>query len=466
MSYPVHPILLIDDETYFLHSAAMTLKSAGIGNVRSCSDSRKALGTLEEMEYSAILLDVMMPHISGDNIFAEIRSRYPELPVIMLTAINEVETAVDFLKAGAFDYLVKPVDDARLINTLRRAIEYRQMSSENTLLKEYLLSGELKNPAVFESIITVSEQLTAVFKYIEAIGNTPFPVLITGETGVGKERIARAIHDVSHRDGEFVAVNVAGLDDNLFSDTLFGHRKGAFTGADSDRKGLIDRAYNGTLFLDEIGDLKMESQVKLLRLLQEGTFYALGADTARVSDARIVVATHQDLAQRQQEETFRADLYYRLSTHHIKISPLRERPEDIRPLVEHFLQIAAKKLDRKRPSAPPELFILLQNYPFPGNVRELEAMVFDAVSRHEAGVISLKTFRDRIGNSAENPLPASKQGEQLQFPLVLPTLKEIDALLIAEALKRADGNQTIAAQLLGLTRKALSNRLARLDKNK
>ena len=324
MTFPANPVLLIDDEKYFLQSATMTLKSSGIGNVRTCSDSREAMNCLESATYSAVLLDVMMPHVSGETILAEIRSRYPQLPVIILTAINEVETAVEFLKIGAFDYLVKPIDDARLVNTLRRAIEYSQMSSENSLLKEYLLSGELKNPDVFQSIITGSDQMTSVFKYIEAIGKTPFPVLITGETGVGKELVARAIHEVSGREGEFVAVNVAGLDDNLFSDTLFGHRKGAFTGAASDRRGLIDKAYGGTLFLDEIGDLKMESQVKLLRLLQEGTFYALGSDTARVSDARIIVATHQDLAKRQQEDSFRADLYYRLSTHHIKIPALRE----------------------------------------------------------------------------------------------------------------------------------------------
>jgi len=463
MTFPANPVLLIDDEKYFLQSATMTLKSSGISNVRTCSDSREAMTCLESATYSAVLLDVMMPHVSGETILAEIRSRYPQLPVIILTAINEVETAVEFLKTGAFDYLVKPIDDTRLVNTLRRAIEYSQMSSENSLLKEYLLSGELKNPDAFQSIITGSDQIKSVFKYIEAIGKTPFPVLITGETGVGKELIARAIHDVSGRDGEFVAVNVAGLDDTLFSDTLFGHRKGAFTGAENDRRGLIDKAYGGTLFLDEIGDLKMESQVKLLRLLQEGTFYALGSDTARVSDARIIVATHQDLAKRQKEDSFRADLYYRLSTHHIKIPPLRDRIEDIRPLTDHFLQIASQKLDRKQPTVPPELYTLLQTYPFPGNVRELEAMVFDAVSRHDSGVLSMQTFRNRIGE-ATDVVATALPSEGLQFPQVLPTLKEIDALLIEEALKRADGNQTIAAQLLGITRKALGNRLSRMKK--
>jgi len=313
--------------------------------------------------------------------------------------------------------------------------------------------------------------MRSIFQYVEAIARTSLPVLITGETGVGKELIARALHRLSGRSGEFVAVNVAGVDDTLFSDTLFGHRRGAFTGADRDRKGLIEQAQNGTLFLDEIGDLRPESQVKLLRLLAEGKYYPLGADMPKLSDARIVVATHRDLRALQQTGSFRKDLFYRLQAHHVHIPPLRERPEDIPILAAHFLEAAARTLGKKPPTAPKELFPLLQSYPFPGNVRELEAMVFDAVSRHKGGTLSLETFKDRTGRkekSARDEGRCRESDSKIEngqhaptFPANLPTLKQAERALIREALRRAQGNQTLAASLLGISRRALNNRLSR-----
>jgi transcriptional regulator with PAS, ATPase and Fis domain len=294
-------------------------------------------------------------------------------------------------------------------------------------------------------------------------------VLITGETGVGKELVARAVHELSGRQGEFVPLNVAGVDDALFSDTLFGHKRGGFTGADRDRRGMIEQAAAGTIFLDEIGDLGLESQVKLLRLLQEGKYYPIGSDVPKLSDARIVVATNRDIADMQQRDEFRKDLYYRLQTHYIHIPPLRERKEDIPLLAERFLAKSAEQLDKKKPTPPRELATLLGTYHFPGNVRELEGMVFDAVSRHQSGVLSMESFREKIGHDqtirtaepeAQESLPVPED-KRLLFPEQLPTLKETEQMLIAEALERADGNRTIAAQLLGLSRRALSNRLSR-----
>ncbi|MDZ7767137.1 MAG: sigma 54-interacting transcriptional regulator [Melioribacteraceae bacterium] len=233
---------------------------------------------------------------------------------------------------------------------------------------------------------------------MEAIAKTNLPVLITGETGTGKELIANAIHKVSGRKGELVPVNVAGVDDNLFSDTLFGHKKGAFTGAEIERKGLIERAEDGTLFLDEIGDLNIESQVKLLRLLQEGQFYPLGSDIAKLSNARIIVATNRSIKSLQSSNTFREDLYYRLRSHHINIPPLRERKKDIPYLIDFFLIRAAKELGKTKPRPPKELYTLLSNYHFPGNIRELEGIIYDAVSLHKSGILftrinSIKTLR-------------------------------------------------------------------------
>lgn len=470
--YPSIPVLLIDDEEQFLLSARLTLKSAGITNIVLCSDSREVLPRLEAAEYALILIDMIMPNISGSDLLPQIVKDYPHIPFIVTTALNDVETAVAAMKAGAMDYIVKPVDNSRLVTSVKRAIELREIRNENTKLKKYLLSDKLEHPEAFSEIITQSASMRAIFQYIEAIAQTSLPVLITGETGVGKELVARSVHNASHRPGEFVTVNVAGLDDNLFSDTLFGHKRGAFTSADREREGLIEQAAEGTIFLDEIGDLSLESQVKLLRLLQEGKYYPLGSDVYKVSDARVVVATNKDLDAMQAEGTFRRDLYYRLKTHHVQIPSLRDRLDDIGLLAEHFLEKAAIAFNRKKVTAPRELSILLKTYNFPGNIRELEGMIYDAVSQHKGGVLSLEPFKNKLGQNAagrarlipEAGGDAGADPGEFSFPERLPHLKDLEQMLIDEALARADGNQTIAADLIGMSRKALNNRLIRSKK--
>ncbi len=466
-TYPEHPVLLIDDEEQFLFSAAITLNAAGLKHIVKCRDSRQALTTLAQEKFAVVALDLYMPHVSGKELLPQIVAEYPEIPVIVLTAVNEVESAVECMKAGAFEYLVKPVDDARLVTTIRHAINILEIRNENDLLKTSLLSEQLQHPEAFAEIITGQAAMRGIFKYIEAIAPTPLPVLITGETGVGKELVAKAIHQVSQRQGEFVAINVAGVDDHLFADTLFGHLAGAFTGADKPRRGLIEQAAGGTLFLDEIGDLNNESQVKLLRLLQEGKYYPLGSDMPKVSDARLVAATHQDLVSLQSHGRFRKDLYYRLQAHRVRLPALRERLEDVPLLIEHYLKKAAQTLNKKQPAAPRELTTLLRTYHFPGNVRELEGMIFDAVSRHTSGVLSMNSFREKISPeslAAENNAHAPETAPPLvTFAERLPTLAEAEQTLIAEALQRANGNQTIAASLLGLSRRALNNRLRRAN---
>ena len=468
--FPYLPVLLVDDEEQFLLSASFTLSTDGINNVITCQDSRKVMQLLSERDFSVIALDMNMPYMSGLDLLSKIAENYPDIPVVIITGVGEIETAVNCMKSGAKDYMVKPVDDSRLITTIRHLVEVREIQSENTLLKQYILSDKLKHPEIFAGIITKSKVMHSVFKYIEAISRTFMPVLITGETGVGKESIAKAIHDLSGRKGEFTPVNVAGVDDTLFSDTLFGHKRGAFTGADHDRKGLIEHSYGGTLFLDEIGDLRFESQVKLLRLIQEGKYYPIGLDTPRISNARIIVATNRDITAMQERNEFRKDLYYRLRTHHIHIPPLRDRKEDIEILTEHFLTKSSKELDKKKPTAPKELFTLLGTYHFPGNIRELEGMVFDAISQHESGILSMESFKEKLVHELSYTIPQVKEiswqeaevvDKQLVFTDRLPTLREAEEILIAEALKRADDNRTIAAQLLGMSRRALSNRLSR-----
>ncbi len=464
---PLDPVLIVDDEGQFLQSAHFSLKTSGIANVELCDDSRCVMNILDNKKVSAVLLDILMPHITGKDLLPQITVKYPGIPVIMLTALNEIETAVECMKAGAFDYLVKPIDKTRLVTTLKRAIEFRDMKLENTKLQESLLSDTLADSSSFSEIITDAFVMKSIFKYIEAIASTPLSVLITGETGSGKELIARSIHNASGRKGAFVAVNVAGLDDSLFSDTLFGHEKGAFTGAENRRAGLIQKATGGTLFLDEIGDLKMESQVKLLRLLEDRSYYQVGADMPLISDARIVVATNCDIIEKFNEGKFRTDLFYRLNGHHIRIPPLRKRREDVPLLVNHFIKKASSEMKKKIPRIPEELFTLLNVYHFPGNIRELKGMVYDAVSRHQSGILSLDTFKEHleyctgiqqnVSNAAVDTANVATQ--KVQFFEQLPTLREIEDLLVQEALNRSSGNQSIAASILGLTRSALNKRI-------
>jgi len=311
--------------------------------------------------------------------------------------------------------------------------------------------------------------MLAALQYVEVVAPSRHPLLVTGETGTGKELVGRAIHALSGCRGELVSVNVAGLDDTLFADTLFGHRKGAYTGADQAREGLIARAAGGTLFLDEIGDLSESSQVKLLRLIEDRKYYPLGADVPRETDARIVCATHRSLEAPLSKGRFRRDLYYRLSGHKVHLLPLRERKEDIPLLVDAFLAEAAQAEGKRKPTPPAELYTLLSTYDFPGNVRELRMMVFDAVLRHTGGVLSLESFRKTVGTRDAPPAgEASPDADAPAGPPLLfgglprlPTLKEAVDQLVSEALARARDNQGIAASLLGITRQALNKRLVR-----
>lgn len=466
---PFRPILLVDDEKLFLSSAELVLNSNRLSNVDTCSDSTKVMNLLKSKEYSLVVLDINMPNISGKELLSKILEDYPEMVVIILTAINDVDNAVECMKLGAFDYLVKPVDDERLLSSIKRGLYFSSVRNENILLRESLFKDSLEFPEVFSNIITNSDRMRSIFKYTEAIAKTNLPVLITGETGVGKELIAKAIHKISDRYGELVSLNVAGIDDNLFSDTLFGHKKGAFTGAEIDRKGLIEQAENGSLFLDEIGDLSIESQVKLLRLLQDGKYFPLGSDVAKLSNTRIIVATHKDLDKMKDDDTFRKDLYYRLQAHHVHIPPLRDRKKDIPILISHFLNKASEALGKKRPKSPKELYTSLTNYSFPGNIRELEGIIFDAVSRHTSGILSLESIRkktigteDELKEEKEQINNLENYDESIIFTAQFPTFKQAEVLMIKEALKRSDNNQTIAAQLLGITRRALNNRIQRL----
>ena len=469
-SFPSATVLLVDDEKPWLRSVAIALeRSAGISNIVPCNDSREAMGLLQRHPIDLAILDLTMPHISGEQLLAMMVEEYPEIPIIILSGLNEIDTAVRCAKAGAFDYFVKTVEEDRLIAGVRRALHLRDLERENRQLSLHVLHGELKHPDAFAAMVTNDPQMLSLFRYVEAIAPGRQPVLITGESGTGKELLARAIHQVGRPDGPWVAVNAAGLDDNVFSDTLFGHLRGAFTGADQARAGMIEQAAGGTLFLDEIGDLSPNSQIKLLRLLQEDEYLPLGSDKPKQSRARIVVATNQDLRHNLNAGAFRKDLFYRLQSHQANLPPLRQRPDDIPLLLDHYLEQAARELGRKAPTPPDELPVLLGTYHFPGNIRELRGMVFEAVSLHQTGKISMEAFKKAIGHGPCVPDPrhggtasVDESLPLLSFSERLPTIEEAANLVVEEALRRARNNQTIAAGLLGITRPALSKRLKKL----
>ncbi|MBF0340472.1 MAG: sigma-54-dependent Fis family transcriptional regulator [Magnetococcales bacterium] len=462
------PIVLVDDEETVLFSSKILLKTADVSPVVTMTDGRHLMHFLDENGAAVVVLDLVMPHIPGSELLPRIKERFPDIPVIVMTASQEVDIAVQCMKDGAFDYLVKPAENSRFISCVKRAMELRSLRRELGTLKHYLLEDSLQNADAFADILTKSRKMRAVFQYVEAIAPSSEPVLIIGETGVGKELLAQAIHQVSRRSGPLVALNVAGLDDNMFSDTLFGHRKGAFTGANDNREGMIAAAAGGSLFLDEIGDLKESSQVKLLRLLQERKYYPLGSDGYMKTDARIICATNRDLKEMMAEKSFRSDLYFRLSSHQVRIPPLRERKEDIPLLTSHFLEDAARTMRKPAPVPPPELFHLLNTYEFPGNVRELRAITFDAVARHQSGVLALERFRESVLSGNEPDYASSWSMPENPFKRLtgkLPTLREAETLLLEEALERSQGNKSLAASLLGVSRQTLNYRLQQLKKS-
>lgn len=466
---------MVDDEENFLLTASVSLKGAGIDPVRTISDSRQVMPFLEENPPGVIVLDLTMPHITGRELLPMITEAHPGIPIIMLTAHDDLTMAVQCMKEGARDYLVKPVEETRLIGSIRSQLEVVDLRQEMQTLKDSFLAGTPpEGSEAFDPIVTASERVKSLFAYVRAVAPSQNPVLISGETGTGKELFARAVHEQSGRTGQYVAVNVAGLDDTHFTDTLFGHEKGSYTGAEKVRDGLVSAAADGTLFLDEIGDLAESSQVKLLRLLQEKQYYPLGSDIAKPSRARIVVATNRNIHEMVRTGRFRKDLYFRLRTHEIQIPPLRERSEDLPLLIDHFLEKAAAAFGKKAPSYPKELVTLLRTCSFPGNVRELEGFIDDAVARHQSGVLSMDSFKAAMNLEktmfGDVPLTVPETesspgpSDRFSFTGDFPTIREVEEYLIDQALERAEGNQTIAADLLGITRQTLNKRLTRAKK--
>ncbi|MBF0133866.1 MAG: sigma-54-dependent Fis family transcriptional regulator [Magnetococcales bacterium] len=476
-------LLIVDDERLHLNMLNDMLKDHYA--IKAAMNGLQALErAVADPQPDLILLDVRMPDMDGFEVLAGLKQdvRTRGIPVIFLTALDAEEDEIRGLEGGAVDYITKPfsptIVHARIKNhlllqqSLREThtaqLQAQSLQQQVGALNRSLESAPLRHPEAFTGLFSNHPTMRTIFHYMEAIADTGEPVLITGETGVGKELIAQGLHRLGQRKGPLVSVNLAGLDDTTFSDTLFGHEKGAFTGAHQMRKGFVSQAEGGTLFLDEIGDLDPASQVKLLRMIQEKLYYPLGSDLPKKMNLSLIAATNRDVQAMMNEGRFRQDLFFRISVHHIKVPPLRLRIEDIHLLTHHFLEEAGIAMGRPAPQPPPQLLQLLQLYPFPGNVRELRAMIFDAVARHHSGpVLSMKsiqaTIEERRGTVGADSLSVMDAQSHPLFRIGsrLPTLEEAETFLVAEALRQAQNNQGIAASLLGISRTALNRRLSR-----
>lgn len=455
---PPRPILIVDDEDYIIKTLRRMLLSSAYNNILSCSDSRQVLPLMQEKEIELVLLDLTMPGLSGFQLLEKIQEEQPQVPVIIITGTDEVGTAISCMKKGAADYFVKPVEENRLLASVKNVLRKRELERENSALKQKLLEESRLENDYFKEIITQNHKMKQIFLYLETIAKTSEAVLITGETGTGKELIARAVHKASGRSGQFICLNIAGLDESMFSDTLFGHRKGAFTTAEGKRDGLLEQAKGGSLFLDEIGDLSPQTQIKLLRLLENREYYPLGADLPKRSSARLIFATNRDLLKRMEEGNMRRDFFYRISTHSVMLPPLRARKEDLPLLIEHFLEQAASEFGREQLMVPQDLYIKLQKYAFPGNIRELRSLVFNAVGAAGSAYLEMALSEEFF-----QPDSDELEGSSLIFPGALPSLKEASKLLVEEAMRRAKGKQTEAARLLDISPQALSKRLRNQD---
>ncbi|OGR27967.1 MAG: hypothetical protein A2X83_09290 [Desulfuromonadales bacterium GWD2_54_10] len=467
-SYSPATILIVDDDEAIRKSFSYFFEDCGYQVLEACN-GRQGLDSFRLNRPELVFTDLLMPEMSGLDFLAALKELSPETPVIVISGIGVVADAIKAVKLGAWDFITKPVLSlSELEIVAKRALETAELRHEVSSLRKQILSGQLVNQGAFAAIITQDAGMRRIFHYIEAIAPTNQPVLITGQTGTGKELIAHALHDVSGRKGNFVAINVGGLDDLVFSDTLFGHVRGAFTGADRQRDGIIAQAGGGTLFLDEIGDMSDASQIKLLRLLQEQEYFQLGSDTPQRTTARIITATNRDLRSMADKGTFRQDLFYRLCTHQVHLPTLASRKGDLPLLLEHFTVEAATSMGKEAPACSPELNQYLSAYEFPGNIRELKAMTYDAVARHTRGVLSKECFLQAMGANRPTASPATPAPGMAELFSEggnrIPTLKEAEEALIRKALELAEGNQGVAARYLGITRQGL-NKIINRRKN-
>jgi DNA-binding NtrC family response regulator len=445
-------ILVVEDEEKLRRVIELQLSTAGF-DVDKAPTAEEGLKIVDRADL--VLTDLKLPNMSGLEFLALIRRQNSQVPVIVMTAFGSIETAVESMKAGATDFLLKPFSLDHLMQVVGKALEMRALRDENRKLK-----AELGRRYEFDNIIGRSENMQEIFATIERVGPTRATVLLAGESGVGKDLIARAIHFHSpRRDKPLVKINCSAIPENLMESELFGYEKGAFTGANVTKPGKFEQADTGTVFLDEIGDVPAVIQVKLLRILQEREFERLGSNVTRHIDVRVVAATNQDLRAALEQGTFREDLYYRLNVVPLNIPPLRERKQDIPFLANHFIRKLAPDTGDRVESISDAAMEKLIAYHWPGNVRELENVIERALVMATGAEL---TPADIKLESAPGASASRNSHNDSHFVPDGMSLDQYEQEIIREALRRADGNKSQAARLLGLTRNALRYRLTQM----
>ncbi|MBI1345326.1 response regulator [bacterium] len=470
-------VLVIDDDRSVHHLVTRSLEKVQL-NVITASDGATGLALVGSERPDVVLLDIRLPDISGLELFAQIRALDRKLPVIFVTADAESDTAIEAMQLGAFDYLRKPLDLGQLNDLVARAAETRRLMSVPVAIPT---RGTQEGPG--DSFVGSSPAMLEVYKTIGRVAAQDVTVLIRGESGSGKELVARAIYQHSRRANEcFMAINCAAIPDNLLESELFGHEKGAFTGADQRRIGKFEQCNGGTLFLDEIGDMSLLVQGKVLRLLQDQKFERVGGNTTLSTNVRIVAATHRPLEQMVEDGEFREDLLYRLNTITVRLPPLRERPGDIPPLLQRFTSRFAMELNRPDlEGISPTALELLTSYSWPGNIRELQSVVRNAIL-HTTGTVIVPDFlpaevrkgttdgsssSDATSSGDSQGLPDSDLGQfidrrlkQNSTDLYAEALEVMERFLLTRVLRETQGNQSRAAEILGITRGKVRDRIA------
>ena len=441
--------LLADDDESFRRVQEYMLAQAGY-QVTSTASGQDALARFRDELHDVVITDVRMPGLDGLELLARLQAISPETPVVVVTAHGTIETAVEAMKRGAFDFLTKPFPGEQLRLTIERALEFARLRRENRELRR-----AVDWRFAFENLVGSSAPMKALFDAMELAAPSGSTVLIFGETGTGKELVARAIHhNSSRREGPFVTLNCGAIPEQLIESELFGYRKGAFTGATADRKGKFEVANGGTLFLDEVGEIPLPLQPKLLRVLQSGEVDRIGADRPVEVDVRIVAATHRELEALLAEGRFREDLYYRLAVVPLRVPALRDRRDDLPLLAQHFVDKMIRKTGRTALRLAPEVFALFDRYPWPGNVRELENTIERMVVLSREDLLGPENLPENIRRAAESPGAAG-----FRLPPQGVHLEELEKSLIRQALERHGDNRTKAAKDLGLTRNTLLYRM-------
>ena len=443
-------ILIVDDEEVALNSVKRLLKWRGIRNVDICNNGKDAINKIKETEFDIVLLDLLMPEIDGLQVLESTKPFRPHTEFIILTAIDDIPTTVKAIRLGAYDYLVKPVDNDLLFLAIKRAYEHRGLLIGLSASAGYSKS---KVPNAFAEIITQCPQMCSLLSYAQVMAGGGNPIMITGESGTGKELVAKGIHQAGPMpQGPFIAVNVSAIPASMFESQFFGHAKGAFTGAEMPYRGYFEQADGGTLFLDEIGELPVGLQTKLLRVLEEKSFYPLGSSKPIWVDVRVISASNRNIEQACKEGNFRLDLLYRLKSVHIHLPPLQERSGDIPLLSSHFLRKSCHNYKKEILGFSPEAMDLLNSKHYPGNIRELAQIIENAVLLADSNLI----FPRHLGMVSTNPSPFARQ---------LSTLKENDEAHLIYVLTNANGDRGKSAQILGITVRQLQRKIAAMKKN-